>query len=147
MSGEGADELFAGYESYGFSTNSRAVRVFAEGLKKLPKSLRFSIARGIENKHFKGQKHLYESLAPAEDFFIGQAKVFDESESVELLKEEFQAAPTVKEIVGKTYKKHQKVLNFVKCNILICTNGCQEISCLKQIKWLWHIHLNYVSHC
>ncbi|PHA01320.1 asparagine synthetase B, partial [Bacillus sp. AFS051223] len=44
-SGEGADELFAGYESYGFSTNSRAVRVFAEGLKKLPKSLRFSIAR------------------------------------------------------------------------------------------------------
>lgn len=27
MSGEGADELFAGYESYGFSTNSRAVRV------------------------------------------------------------------------------------------------------------------------
>lgn len=105
MSGEGADELFAGYESYGFSTNSRVVRVFAEGLKKLPKSLRFSIARGIENKHFKGQKHLYESLAPAEDFFIGQAKVFDESESVELLKEEFKAAPTVKDIVGKTYKK------------------------------------------
>ncbi|MFC4653106.1 asparagine synthase (glutamine-hydrolyzing) [Lactococcus nasutitermitis] len=108
MSGEGADELFAGYEAYGFNTNSRAVRVVAEGLKKLPKSMRYSIANGIKNKHFHGQTHLYRSLARAEDFFIGQAKVFEESESTTFLKKEYQTAPTVKEIVEKTYKKAPK---------------------------------------
>ena len=33
QSGEGADELFAGYAAYGWHTNSKMIRVFAQGLK------------------------------------------------------------------------------------------------------------------
>lgn len=51
LSGEGADELFAGYQAYGMNTKSKAVKVVAEGLKKLPKNMRYSIAKGLKGKH------------------------------------------------------------------------------------------------
>ncbi|HGC6070975.1 TPA: asparagine synthase-related protein, partial [Enterococcus faecium] len=45
QSGEGADELFAGYQTYGFHTNSKFIRVIAQGLKKLPKGTRYNLGR------------------------------------------------------------------------------------------------------
>ena len=66
QSGEGADELFAGYQSYGFHTNSKFIRVIAQGLKKLPKGTRYNLGRKIgKMRNFHGRIHLYESLAPA----------------------------------------------------------------------------------
>ncbi|MCQ4504002.1 asparagine synthase C-terminal domain-containing protein, partial [Vibrio parahaemolyticus] len=47
QSGEGADELFAGYQTYGFHTNSKVIRVIAQGLKKLPKGTRYNLGRKI----------------------------------------------------------------------------------------------------
>lgn len=47
QSGEGADELFAGYQTYGFHTNSKFIRVIAQGLKKLPKGTRYNLGRKI----------------------------------------------------------------------------------------------------
>ncbi|GMA08117.1 asparagine synthetase B [Tetragenococcus halophilus subsp. flandriensis] len=105
LSGEGADELFAGYTEYGFSSNSKMVRVFAQGLKKLPKNSRFRLASRLKSAHnFHGRLHLYQSLAPAEDFFIGQAKVFEESESEEYLKPKYQHCESVHDIVEKQYQ-------------------------------------------
>jgi len=105
MSGEGADELFAGYQGYGFYTNSKFIRVVAENFKKLPKKARYTLARGIKHTpNFKGKLHLYTSLAPAEHHFIGQAKVFEEWETLEYLKPEYQKSPSVKEIVMESYK-------------------------------------------
>ena len=37
LSGEGADELFAGYVNYGMHTHNDVIKVFTAGLKKLPK--------------------------------------------------------------------------------------------------------------
>ncbi len=106
LSGEGADELFAGYQNYGFNTRSRPVRVFAEALKKLPKKARYSIARTIKKApNFKGSMHLYTSLAPAEDFFIGQANVFEEQEADQLLQPSYRQSESVKAIVDRQYKK------------------------------------------
>lgn len=105
LSGEGADELFAGYTDYGFNSNSKVIRVVAEGLKKLPKNVRYKIAHSIKGKHFHGQLHLYNSLAPAQEVFIGQAKVFDEEETLNYLTPEYQSSPSVQEIVDLTYEK------------------------------------------
>ena len=104
MSGEGADELFGGYQTYGFYTNSKPLRVVAEGLKKLPKSIRYSIAKSIKYKKFKGQLHLYTSLAPAEEFFIGHAKIFDVEEANEILTKDYQIGKTPAEIVNPIYQ-------------------------------------------
>lgn len=49
--------------------------------------------------------HLYRSLAPAEDFFIGQAFVFSEEEADEVLQNDFKRAETVREIVDEQYDK------------------------------------------
>jgi len=106
LSGEGADELFAGYTDYGFSSNSKTVRVCAQGLKKLPKKARYKIASSLKNSHnFHGRLHLYESLAPAEEFFIGQARVFPEDEAASILKPAYKESETVQDIVDKQYKK------------------------------------------
>ncbi len=106
QSGEGADELFAGYAAYGFHTNSKAVRVFAQGLKKLPQALRFSLGRQIgKMKNFHGRIHLYEATAPARDFFIGQAEIFEEAAAAAILTAAYQEAPTVADIVAPFYDK------------------------------------------
>lgn len=106
LSGEGADELFAGYANYGFHSHSKAVRVVAENLKKLPKGMKYKLAHGLKKlPNFPGRLHLYESTAKAEEFFIGQAKIFSESEANALVKPEFRNAPSVKQIVMENYRK------------------------------------------
>ena len=49
--------------------------------------------------------YLYANLAPAEESFIGQARVFEESQSEQLLKPEYRKAPSVQSIVDKTYAR------------------------------------------
>ncbi|WP_171333279.1 asparagine synthase (glutamine-hydrolyzing) [Enterococcus cecorum] len=105
LSGEGADELFAGYVNYGFFTRSKAIRVFTNGLKKLPKRARYFIASKLKNKDFHGSFHMYTNLAPAEEFFIGQAKVFEEAETTRYLQPKYQKSPTVKQIVDENYRR------------------------------------------
>lgn len=118
LSGEGADELFAGYQAYGMNSHSKVVKVVAEGLKKLPKGMRYKLAKGFKGKTFHGALHLYTSLAPAEEFFIGQAKVFEESEAVDILQPTYQGSPSVKEIVDVHYQKVQDMSEIKKMQYL-----------------------------
>ncbi len=83
------------------------IRVFAQGLKKLPKNIRFKLGRTIGNmKNFHGRIHLYEATAPAKDFFIGQALVFEEARShCRYCIDDSTSGPSVAEIVAPYYEK------------------------------------------
>ncbi|MFV0557979.1 MAG: asparagine synthase (glutamine-hydrolyzing) [Enterococcus sp.] len=118
LSGEGADELFAGYSAYGYHTRSKAIKVVAEGMKKLPKNLRYTLSKGFKDKTFRGALHLYTSLAPAEEFFIGQAKVFEEEEAAALLQPAYQESTSIREIVGVHYDKVQDMTEIRKMQYL-----------------------------
>lgn len=105
LSGEGADELFAGYANYGDHSKSKTIRVFAEMLKKLPTSVKYNLGRQlIKVPNFPGKLHIYESIAKAEDFFIGQAKIFSEEEAKKILKPRYNNSDSVSSIVMSNYK-------------------------------------------
>lgn len=106
MSGEGADELFAGYQSYGFLTNSKTVRIASKLLKKLPKNIRYKLGSRIEKMgSFPGKSHLYVSIADPAEHFIGHAKIFDEEEKKNILAEKYHGGPTAKDIMNVLFKE------------------------------------------
>ncbi|APT14112.1 asparagine synthase (glutamine-hydrolyzing) [Lactobacillus jensenii] len=78
LSGEGADELFAGYVNYGMHTHNNVIKVFTSGLKKLPKGVKFSLAKGIKKMpNFPGKVHMYTNLAKPSEFYVGQSVIYD----------------------------------------------------------------------
>lgn len=105
LSGEGADELFAGYVDYGVHTRSRIIKDATRLLGRLPRKARYAIGRWAKGKHFHGAWHLYANLVPAEESFIGQARVFDEDEAGRLLRPPYREAPRVSEITGRIYAR------------------------------------------
>ena len=105
LSGEGADELVAGYTAYGFNTKVKFIRWVTEQLKKLPKDQRYKLGKWLEGKHFHGSEHLYRNLAPARDTFIGQAYIFSPAEANEYLKPEYQDGPSITDLLKPLYDK------------------------------------------
>ncbi|MFD1430845.1 asparagine synthase (glutamine-hydrolyzing) [Lacticaseibacillus mingshuiensis] len=78
LSGEGADELFAGYVNYGMHTKKMVVKVFASGLRKLPRGIRHSLGRGIKKlPAFPGKVHLYTWTAAPSEYYVGESVIYD----------------------------------------------------------------------
>ena len=99
LSGEGADEIFAGYEWY---DETKLMRAY----KKLPGFLRRFNARVSEKlPYFKGHDFIIKGSGVPENYFIGQAYIFSPKEAQALLKEKYRGGPSVKEITGRHYKK------------------------------------------
>ncbi len=106
LSGEGADELFGGYTSYGQFTKSKMVRVVAEGLHKLPKGVKLKLSRSLSKaKEFHGRTQLWFSVTDPKTYFIGQSKIFEEKDSDKLLQPAYQKSTPVNEILAPTWKK------------------------------------------
>ncbi|MBQ8187392.1 MAG: asparagine synthase (glutamine-hydrolyzing), partial [Clostridia bacterium] len=99
LSGEGADEIYAGYEEYD-------VRGLAAKYRKVPGFLRRGAA-GIAKKlpYFKGHDFIIKNSGVPEDHFIGQALVFPEDEAVAVLKDKYKKGPSVKDITRPVYDK------------------------------------------
>lgn len=99
LSGEGADEIYAGYEEYD-------ERPMMRKYKKLPGFLRraaASVARKLP--YFKGHDFIIKGSGRPEDWFIGQAKVFEEKEANDIVNPDYRNAPTIKQITGKIYDR------------------------------------------
>ena len=97
LSGEGADELFGGYEAYDMTPAMKKYR-------KLPGFVRTPAARlASKLPEMRGKQFLMHSGLPVEEWFIGQANVFHEKEAKNILKEPFQHGPSIQEVVAPYY--------------------------------------------
>ena len=79
LSGEGADEIFAGYETYDISGLSRKYR-------KIPKFLRSAAAKcAAKLPYFKGHDFIIKNGEQPEDYYFGQACIFTDREAMDCL--------------------------------------------------------------
>jgi len=97
LSGEGADELYGGYESY-YETRS------FKRYKKLP----FFIRRGIKNivskfPYFKGQGFLIKGGQKLEEYYVGEAFIYNDSEANDILTKKYQSDLSFKDITKPYY--------------------------------------------
>ncbi len=99
LSGEGADEIYAGYEWYDESPMMRKY-------KKLPAFLRRGAA-GIASAlpYFKGHDFIVKGSGVPEDYFIGQALVFPESEAVDILRGKYKNGLSVRDLTDPIYDR------------------------------------------
>lgn len=97
LSGEGADEIFGGYEWYDLDKGQKK-------LKKLPSFMlkgAASIAKHLPQFH--GKTTLLRAGRPVEETFIGEAVIFDEEEAKDILKPGYQNSRTIREITQPVY--------------------------------------------
>ncbi len=102
LSGEGSDEIYAGYEWYGENFKSNIY-------KKLPSFIRNPAASFAEkNKYFRGREFLIRNSGKPENYFIGQALVYPKDEAVSILKEPYKNGYSVDSITDKIYSRVTK---------------------------------------
>lgn len=100
LSGEGADELFGGYEWYQPSKKLNAYR-------RLPKAIQQTAAQfsNVLPQSNPFRKFFQKAVQPIEERFIGHALVWSEKDALDLLKEEYRNGPSVQEVVNPYYSK------------------------------------------
>ncbi|MDN7228457.1 asparagine synthase (glutamine-hydrolyzing) [Planococcus sp. N064] len=99
LSGEGADEMFGGYEAYDMTSLMKKYR-------KLPGFVRTPAGRlASKLPDMRGKQFLMHAGLPVEEWFIGQANIFREAEAKYLVKEPYRHGPSVREIVAPYYEQ------------------------------------------
>ena len=118
LSGEGADELFAGYVNYGMHTHNDVIKVFTAGLKKLPKKSRVRLAHKIKKMpNFPGKVHMYTNLAEPSEFYVGQSVIYDmdyptiftSKDANSILRDKYKNDLTVNGIYQEDFKKVKNI--------------------------------------
>ena len=99
LSGEGADEIYAGYEWYDETP-------MMQKYKKIPGFLRRGLANIAEKMpYFKGHDFIIKGSGVPENYFIGQALVFPEDEAESILKDKYKVGPTAREVTRPVYDR------------------------------------------
>lgn len=120
LSGEGADELFAGYVNYGMHTHNSVIKAFTSQCKKLPKNTRVKLAHKIKKMpNFPGKVHLYTNLAEPSEFYVGQSVIYDmdyptiftSEDANSILKPSYRNKLTVNGIYQSDFKKVKNLDN------------------------------------
>lgn len=100
LSGEGADELFAGYEWYEDTPEMRTFK------KRVPLGVRHALGSLVQHlPYFKGHNFLTKCAEVPERWYVGQAKVFDPSEVDEVLKPAYNTGKNAAEMCAEYYKQ------------------------------------------
>ena len=97
LSGEGADELFAGYNEYADALPQRMYR-------KLPFSLRHKLyLKYKDRKHFGGQTIILKYGQKVEDRYIGPAEIMSDELANSLVTSKYKNAETSRDLTKKYY--------------------------------------------
>ena len=97
LSGEGADELFAGYNEYADALPQRVYR-------KLPFSLRHKLyMKYKDRKHFRGQTIILKYGQKVEDRYIGPAEIMTDELANSLVTSKYKNAETSRDLTKKYY--------------------------------------------
>ena len=99
LSGEGADEIYAGYEWY-------ADTPLMQKYKHIPAPLRH-LASDVSQQlpYFKGHDFIIKGSGRPEDWFIGQAHVFEEKDAYDILRPKYRVGPTAREVAAPIYDR------------------------------------------
>lgn len=99
LSGEGADELFAGYNDY-------EVPFLHKLYKLLPFCLRHRLYNMSKEKpHFKGRTIIMKYGEKPENFYIGQANVMSDEQANSILQAKYKNAEKASDLTAKYYDK------------------------------------------
>jgi len=100
LSGEGADELFGGYTSYGVTRSGEKYRRF------VPRFIRKFIGRQAHNNlRMKNRDFFIKNGLAVEDYYIGQALIFDDKEARELVTDDFKDGKDSTEITAPYFER------------------------------------------
>lgn len=99
LSGEGADELFGGYETYKESKLLKFYRILPKFIRKFIKKLALKLPE-MKGKHF-----LIRGGEEVEDYYIGQAFIFDNEEASNILTEKYKTETTYQDITAPYFKE------------------------------------------
>lgn len=108
LSGEGSDEMFAGYNEY-YEPN--VVKVYL----KLPLIFRKSLAKVANSlPHFSGKNTIIKYGKPFMERYIGHAFVMNEEEANALLREDLKDNMTVSDVLRPYYEKVKNENDIIK---------------------------------
>ncbi|MBF0779309.1 asparagine synthase (glutamine-hydrolyzing) [Streptococcus cuniculi] len=97
LSGEGADELFAGYNEYEEALPQKVYKL-------LPFSLRQLLYRKLKDKpHFRGKSIITKYGQKVEDRYIGQAEIMSDDQANTLLQEKYKNSVKSSDLTKKYY--------------------------------------------
>ncbi len=99
LSGEGADELYGGYTFYRDADS-------LEKYRKLPWFVRSSLRKMVKKlPDFKGKNFLIKGGSKVEDYYIGNAFVFENEEASDILTNEYNNPTTYQQITKPIFDK------------------------------------------
>ena len=100
LSGEGADELFGGYSSYVITESGTKYR------KMVPKWIRRMIGlSALRDVTMKNRDFFIKNGLNVEDYYIGQAQIFTDTEARDLVTESYKSGKDAKEITAPFYSR------------------------------------------
>lgn len=109
LSGEGADELFAGYAYY------EDVPSLARFKRVVPRGIRRALGRFVADKpYFKGRNFLLKAAEMPEKWFTGQAFVYRPDEIDDIVRPEYAGGPDAFELCAPVYDRVQDFCDLSK---------------------------------